>query len=55
VGQAGPQIGEALGAEQQLAHDQERPALADHVEGAGDPAWISVRALAGGHELKTIT
>jgi hypothetical protein len=49
VGQAGAQVGEALGAEQQLAHDEERPALADDVEGAGDATAIPVRAL--GHVI----
>ena len=41
-GQAGAQVGEALGAEQQLAHDEQRPALADEVERACDPAAIAV-------------
>jgi hypothetical protein len=45
VGQAGPQVGEALGPEQQLADDEQRPALADDIEGAGDATAVSVRAL----------
>ena len=40
--QPGAQVGEALGAEQQLAHDQQRPALADEVERARDAAAVSV-------------
>lgn len=43
VWQAGPQIGEALRAEQQLAHDEQRPALADDVERARHPAAVSER------------
>ncbi len=44
VGQAGPQIGEALGPEHQLADHHQRPALADPVERAGDPACLLIRA-----------
>ena len=40
--QAGAQVGEALRAEQQLADDQQRPALADDVEGARDAAAVAV-------------
>ena len=47
VRQAGAQVGEALRAEQQLAHDEQRPALADEVERAGDSAAVAV----GPHEL----
>ena len=43
AGQAVAQVGEALRAEQQLPDDQQRPAVADRVQGAGDPAGISVR------------
>ena len=42
AGQARPQVGEALRAEQQLAHHQQRPALADDVEGARDAAAVAV-------------
>ena len=45
--EAGAQVGEALRAEQQLAHDEQGPALADEVERAGDPAAVAVGALAG--------
>ncbi len=47
VGEAGPQVGEALGAQQELAHDHQGPALAHQVEGAGDSAGIAVGALCG--------
>jgi len=46
VRQSGAQIGEALGAQQQLADDEEGPALAHEVEGARDPAAVAVGALA---------
>ena len=46
VREPGAEVGEALRAEQQLAHDQQRPALADEVEGAGDAARLAVCALA---------
>ena len=36
------EVGEALRPEQQLAHDEQRPALADDVERARDPAGITV-------------
>ena len=39
------EVGEALRAEQQLAHDQQRPALADDVEGMGETTGLSVGAL----------
>ena len=42
VRQARAQVGEALRAEQQLAHDQQRPALADDIEGARDAAAVAV-------------
>ena len=47
VRHAGAQIGEPLRPEQQLAHDEQRPPLPDHVEGACDPARIAVGSLAG--------
>ena len=37
VGQSGAQVGEALGPEQQLADDEQRPALADDVERPATP------------------
>jgi len=46
AGQALPQVGEALGAEHQLAHDQQRPALADEVEGMSRRASVVVAAFA---------
>ena len=49
VGQPRAQVGEALGAEQQLADDEQRPALADDVEGPRDPAAVAVRALRRRH------
>ena len=49
VRQAGPQVREALRAEQQLADDQQRPALADDVEGARDAAAVAVGPF-GGHD-----
>ena len=36
------QVGEALRAEQQLADDQQRPALSDEVEGVGETTSIAV-------------
>jgi Glyoxalase-like domain len=39
------QVGEALRAEQQLADDEQRPAVADDVERAGDAAAVAVSAL----------
>jgi hypothetical protein len=53
VGQACAQVGEPLGPEQQLAHDEQRPSLPNHVQCAGDPARIAVCALAG-HRWKFI-
>jgi hypothetical protein len=47
--QAGTQISEPLRAEQQLAHDQQRPALADEVEGVGRAAPVFV-AASGRHD-----
>ena len=44
--QARAQIREALGPEQQLADDHQRPALAHQVEGARDAAHVPVGALA---------
>src|SRR5919112_1953715 len=52
--QAGAQIGEALGAEQQLANHQERPALAYQVEGVGGGASVAVRAH-GSHARDSTT
>ena len=40
--QAGQQVVEALGPQQQLANDQQRPPLADDVEAAGDPALVAI-------------
>ena len=51
--QADPQIAEALRPEQQLAHDQQGPALTDDVERAGDAAGISVAAKAA-HEVDLV-
>ena len=42
VGEPGAEVGEALGPEQQLAHRHQRPALAEDVERAGDPARVAV-------------
>jgi len=42
VGQAGAQVREPLRPEQQLADDEQRPTLADDVEGAGDPTAVAV-------------
>jgi len=46
AGQAGAQAGEALGAEHQLAHDEEGPALTDQVEGMRRRASVVVAAFA---------
>jgi hypothetical protein len=43
-GQAGGEVGEALGAEQQFADDEQGPALTDDVQGAGDSARVVVAA-----------
>jgi hypothetical protein len=40
-----PEIREALGPERKLADDQERPALADQIERAGDTAVLLVTSL----------
>ena len=45
-GQVCPEVGEALRAEDELAHDEQCPALTHDVEGAGDAARVAVRALA---------
>jgi hypothetical protein len=45
VGKPGAQVGEALGPEEQLAHDEQRPALAHEVERAGHAAAVAVRSL----------
>ena len=45
VWESGAQVGEALGPQQQLADDEQRPALADDVERACDPAAVAVGAL----------
>jgi len=42
--QAGPQLDEPFRPEDQLADDQQRPPVADDVEGAGDPAGVVVAA-----------
>src|SRR5829696_3029490 len=44
IGQARPEVGEALGAKQQLADDQQRPPLAYEVEGVGSCAAVVVGA-----------
>src|SRR5262249_61629241 len=41
------EAGEVADAEERLAHDQERPPVADQVEGAGDGARHPVEALPG--------
>jgi hypothetical protein len=51
--QAGPQIREALGTEQKLAHHQQRPALPDDVEGVGRSTGVVVGAR-GGHSRDSI-
>jgi hypothetical protein len=53
VGQARAQVREPLWTEQQLPHDQQRPALANEVERAGDPAAIAVFAPVG-HALQEL-
>ena len=45
-GQRGAQVGEPTVADQQLAHDQQRPAVADDVEGDGDRAVLVVGPVA---------
>ena len=45
--EGGPEIGEALRPEQELADDGQRPALADDVESSGDPARVSIATQAG--------
>jgi hypothetical protein len=52
VGDAGkvpPQVGEPLIADDELAQDEQRPAVAQHVEGAGDRAVLLVVADGCGH------
>ena len=44
LGQAGVQVGEALGAEEQVADDEQRPALPDEVEGVSGRAPVAVAA-----------
>ena len=53
VWESGAQVGEALGPQQQLADDEQGPALADDVEGACDPAAVAVRALRRRHGAKS--
>ena len=55
VGQAGAQVGEALGPEQQLANHEQRPSLPDEVERAGDPAGVSVRTHAHSLSLDSLS
>ena len=45
AGQAGLDVGEALGPEREVAHEQQRPPLAHQVEGLGQPAELLVGAL----------
>jgi hypothetical protein len=45
-GQTRAQVGEALGAEQQLAHHEQGPAVADRIERAGDAAAVAIRTHA---------
>jgi hypothetical protein len=45
--QSPPQVGEALRAEQQLAHDEQRPPLADQIERTGETAGIVVHPRHG--------
>src|SRR5919112_5200025 len=54
IRQAGAQVGEALGAKQELAHYQQRPALAYQVEGVGGGASVAVRAH-GSHARDSTT
>src|SRR5439155_14151982 len=42
------QVGIALGPDEELAHDEQRPALADDVEGAGDHAVLVIAAAGHG-------
>ena len=53
VGEAGAQVGEALGAEQQLADDEQGPPLTGDVEGSRDPAAVAVGALGRRHGAKS--
>ena len=46
AGECPPQVGEATVAGQQLAHDQQRPPVADDVEGGGDRAVLVVGPVA---------
>ena len=50
-----PQVGEALGAEDELAHHQERPALAHAVQSPGDAAGIVVAAQSGHARSMSLT
>jgi len=52
VRQPGPQVGEPLRAEQELAHHEQRPALADDVERPRDPAAIPVGPCHTGQNIK---
>ena len=49
AGQALAQIGEAVWADEQIAHDEQRPTLADQLEGARQAAELPVRPR--GHGL----
>ena len=42
LGQAGVKVGEPLGAEQQVPDDEQRPPLADQVEGVGGGASVAI-------------
>src|SRR5206468_4094496 len=50
VRQAGPEVAETLGAEQELAHHEQRPALADEVESPGYAAGVAVRT----HHIRSL-
>ena len=54
AGQLGAQVAVAAGAADQLAQDQQRPPLAQHVEAPGDRAVLVV-ALPAGHGNNSTT
>ena len=45
AGEPAPQIAEALRSEEQLAHDEDRPALADDLRRAGDRTELRIAEL----------
>ena len=53
VWKARAEVGEPLRAQDQLADDQQRPAVPDQVEGVGDPAGVSVGAGGLGHGMQS--